>query len=285
MTQILYGQKNFFQHFDPETILETNKDPGLNVRELHAQGVDGRGVSVEIIDQPLPTEHVEIVGSLVHYEEIIDFEGYASLHGALVSSIMVGKTVGVAPCSRLFYFASYPINENDKISYLPLAKAVDRILEINQVLPEGDRIRVISISMGFSHEVEGYTEIMDSIGRAEDENILVLYTSMEQNTACSFIGLERDPRSDPNINTEYKLPSWWGKPTNDTIDEQIKKLLKRLFVSQWDHELMLVSPVKVITVLAGTLDIVWSFLTYRAYMRSLSKRNRPLRQINFGRWH
>jgi hypothetical protein len=45
--------------FVPDRILEAGKDPGLGVRSLHREGIDGRGTSIAIIDQPLLLGHVE----------------------------------------------------------------------------------------------------------------------------------------------------------------------------------------------------------------------------------
>ena len=56
--------------FDPRRRLEEGKNPGLGVAGLHAQGIDGHGVGIAIIDQPLLKEHQEYVGQLVRYEPI-----------------------------------------------------------------------------------------------------------------------------------------------------------------------------------------------------------------------
>ncbi|HSL95742.1 MAG TPA: hypothetical protein VLA35_07490, partial [Thermoleophilia bacterium] len=51
----------------PRVRLERAKDPGLGVRDLHAQGVTGAGVSVAIIDGQLRRDHVEYADRLVAY--------------------------------------------------------------------------------------------------------------------------------------------------------------------------------------------------------------------------
>jgi len=43
--------------FDAGYILEFNKNPGLGIRELHKQGITGKGVSIAVIDQNLLTSH------------------------------------------------------------------------------------------------------------------------------------------------------------------------------------------------------------------------------------
>ena len=45
--------------FEPKAVLERNANPGLGVRQLHAQGVTGRGVGIAIIDRFLLVDHQE----------------------------------------------------------------------------------------------------------------------------------------------------------------------------------------------------------------------------------
>lgn len=93
--------------FDPQQILENGKAPGLNIADLHTMGITGKGITVAIIDQPLNTEHIEIKDNIIHYESA----GYpehieAQFHGTAVSSLLAGKTVGVAPDAKIVYFAA-----------------------------------------------------------------------------------------------------------------------------------------------------------------------------------
>ena len=93
--------------FNPEQVLENGKAPGLSIGDLHAMGITGKGITVAIIDQPLNTEHSEIKDNIIHYES----NGYpehieAQFHGTAVSSLLAGKTVGVAPDAKIVYFAA-----------------------------------------------------------------------------------------------------------------------------------------------------------------------------------
>jgi subtilisin family serine protease len=77
--------------FDWQLIFEMGKNPGLEVRQLHAQGITGRGVGLAIVDQPLLTAHQEYADRLRWYEEINhDPSGLASMHGPAVASISLG---------------------------------------------------------------------------------------------------------------------------------------------------------------------------------------------------
>ena len=45
--------------FKPEKIMEVGKNPGLGLKKLHLQGINGKDVSIAIIDQTLLLSHVE----------------------------------------------------------------------------------------------------------------------------------------------------------------------------------------------------------------------------------
>lgn len=87
--------------------METGKNPGLNIRKLHQIGITGKGVGLAIIDQRLLVDHCEYKNQLRMYEEIHVAKGSgASMHGAAVASIAVGKTIGVAPDADLYFVSS-----------------------------------------------------------------------------------------------------------------------------------------------------------------------------------
>lgn len=48
-------------------IMENGKNPGLGIRELHKQGITGKGVNVAIIDQNLLLHHPEFSGKIAAY--------------------------------------------------------------------------------------------------------------------------------------------------------------------------------------------------------------------------
>lgn len=86
---------------------ERMKDPGLGIRALHQQGITGKGVNIAIIDYPLG-DHQEYSNNIVQYEEINTNrqaeENQGSMHGASVTSLAVGKEVGVAPGANVSFF-------------------------------------------------------------------------------------------------------------------------------------------------------------------------------------
>lgn len=104
--------------------MEEGKNPGLGIRELHEQGITGKGVRVAIIDQKLLTDHEEYRDKLVSYTEY----GSAgkeppSMHGPAVASLLVGEHCGVAPGVELVYAAT-PSGK----PFLEFTKALNEIL-------------------------------------------------------------------------------------------------------------------------------------------------------------
>lgn len=79
--------------------------------------------------------HYEYKGRIKFYEEINIKTKVAHFHGCGVTSILGGKTVGVAPDVNIYYIAYYSSDLIEgsyvyDLSYI--ASAIDRILEINQ---------------------------------------------------------------------------------------------------------------------------------------------------------
>lgn len=199
--------------FDPDKIRALSTGPGLGVRALHAEGVTGRGVAIAIIDQPLLTTHREYAGALRSYEEMHLFgkDRSAAMHGAAVASIAVGRDCGVAPEADLYYVATDFFGPGRELDFSYLAAAIDRLMEMSAGLPEGKRIRVISISRGFRRTDNGADALMASIERAKRKGIMVLTTSTGDYYDFDFMGLGRDPMSDPDDISSYGPGLFWEK--------------------------------------------------------------------------
>jgi len=202
--------------FNPELIMELGKDPGLGIRSLHERGITGKGVSVAIIDQPLQVDHVEYKDQLVHYEEIHNLTPTASMHGAALASLAVGKTVGVAPEARLYYIAETHADvKGDKVelNFTYLAKSLDRVVEINKLLPEGEKIRVVAIPVGWSPFQKGYNAIMQAVKRAKEQGIFVVASCIEvlYDNKFHFNGMSRSPYLDPNDPKSYGPGLFWAE--------------------------------------------------------------------------
>jgi subtilisin family serine protease len=194
--------------FDWQTIMELGKNPGLGVRSLHKKGITGHGVSIAILDQPLLVDHQEYAERLRLYEEIhIQSETEPQMHGPAVASIAVGKTVGVAPEAELYYIAQWNFDwEKEHTPTLRyLAQGIHRILEVNKQLPKDKKIRVISISKGWTRSHKEYRLITETAQKARDAGMLVVCTSIELiHNGFDFGGLGRSPLADPEVFESYE---------------------------------------------------------------------------------
>lgn len=156
-------------------IMDNGRNPGLGIRKLHGQGVTGKGVNVAIIDQTLLPDHPEFDGKIAAYfdEGLEDFKDQGSMHAPAVASLLVGDTVGVAPGARL-YFAAIPAWNQDCKDYVA---ALNWIVEQSRKLPEGEKIRVVSISATpddpHNKEIVNKELWKDALAAAWEEGILV----------------------------------------------------------------------------------------------------------------
>lgn len=197
--------------FDPQHILEQNKNPGLGIRALHEEGYTGKEIGIAIIDQALLLEHEQYKDNLVFYERIHCSDNSASMHGPGVASIAVGKDIGVAPDAKLYFIASTfgHFNQNEfEFDASIIADSILRILEINEQLPLNDKIRVISISRGYGENDLGYKEITEAIEKANAENIFVITTSTSAFYDFDLFGLGRDYQADPDDFNAYQPAEW-----------------------------------------------------------------------------
>lgn len=203
--------------FDWQRMMELGKNPGLGIRGLHAMGITGRGVSIAIIDTPLLVDHQEFADPIQLYEEInVDPGTDGSMHGTAVASVAVGKTSGVSPEADLYYIGVWASDIDTKnqlmsINYSHHAEAVRRIMQINQQLPEGRRIRVIVLDHNYWPGQNGYDEIMAAINKAKAEGILVVSGILEETFGFKFYELGRMPLADPEQFESYEPGIGWPK--------------------------------------------------------------------------
>lgn len=203
--------------FDPAKILELGKNPGLAARSLQARGITGRGVGIGIIDQPLLVEHQEYVDQLRWYEELglgyeelpqSWFRSTAAMHGPAVASIAAGKTVGVAPEADLYFIGVADYDTAKQYSYW--AQGIRRLLAINDTLPVGRKIRVISMSLGFDRNRSGYGDVIAAVREANARGILNVYTSKFNEEGMGYQGVGRPPLADPDVFTSYEPGLFWA---------------------------------------------------------------------------
>lgn len=237
--------------FDPDYFLEYNKNPGLGIRALHEKGITGEGVGVAIVDMALLLDHQEYRDRLMYYEELHLNPGFFGdkLHGAAVSGIAVGESVGVAPGSKLYFIGKnngHYVMDGEyfvdfEIDWSLQADAVNRIVELNRKLPETDKIRVISISsnsFGTPGE-KGYEEMIAAVERADSDNIFVM-AGMENayyDFGINFGGMYRNYSDDPDDFASYRPSDFWSELYYSNYHNPRYATQRYLFVPQGSRTL------------------------------------------------
>ncbi|MCU0914185.1 MAG: S8 family serine peptidase [Planctomycetes bacterium] len=194
--------------FDPNVLLEEGKNPGLGIRQLHAQGIDGRGVRMAIVDLPLRQDHHEYADRLVGYENVgvVSRLGAAQIHGPAVASIAVGRDCGVAPGASLHFFAFMPMSMPDNEIYCGI---IDTILQRNEQLPSTERIRVVSISYGMFSRRPQYDRWRQTVERARRQGVLIVTCD---SAFLDYGTLVRVPGADPDDPANYRKGRY-GSPS------------------------------------------------------------------------
>ena len=189
--------------FDPARRLEESKGPGLGVAGLHAQGLDGHGVGIAIIDQPLLRDHQEYAGQLVRYEPIEVPFVPVQMHGPPVCSIAVGQKCGVAPKASIYYYAVPPWKWQDN---KPWAEQLEKIIEFNKTLTDRPKIRVVSISLGAFSQRPNFDLWKAAVEKASQNGILGVTCDPK---FLRLATLRRDPNGDPDDPSCYTT-GWYS---------------------------------------------------------------------------
>ncbi len=240
-----------------EPYMEAAKNPGLGIRQLHEQGLTGKGVNMAIIDQPLGM-HQEYADNIIGQVHDINSEEMcwteASMHGAAVTSIAVGKNIGVAPDAGLVYYSAVNISKDPDdiktykeriqqeiethkddthyVKYLqeqlsnidnfggcssnkPYVDAINKILDENEKLPKSEQVSVISISWGFAELAPGYEDLQQAIQRAKDQGVFIVSTALERDYNMATCGANRNPKGDLENPNNYEAGAFWKQSSEE----------------------------------------------------------------------
>ena len=138
------------------------------------------------------------------------------MHGPAVASIAVGKTVGVAPRASLYFIAAeIPSHQNGDQwtrDFTYIAQAVRRIVEVNRTLADGEKIRVLSMSIGWDQGEPGYEDMVKAVDEAKQAGIFVISSSLEE-YLCGISHLMGSAAIQPATQTKaeaYEAGSFWA---------------------------------------------------------------------------
>ena len=184
-------------------VLEQGKNPGLGIRALHDSGINGQGVNIAVISQHIGLEHPEYAGRIAAYYDTGCMEPpeTSSMTAPAVVSLLVGKTVGMAPMARI-YFAAVPTWKSDADYY---ADGLLWIISENGLLPDDEKIRVVSAPSacdGFKKNQQKWTE---AVALAESEGMSILDSCEERRFVVPSMTDWADPESVANVTTAFTL--------------------------------------------------------------------------------
>lgn len=187
-------------------LIEYGKNPGLGVRRLQRQGYTGKGVTLAIVDQPMRRDHPEYKNAPITYYEVRPEDkgmrsSNSSLHGPAVTSLLLGTSIGVAPDVTLFYVAmpSWQLDQNAH------AESLYRLIDVNRSLPDGKKIRAISISDGGDPSEKNPEAFQKAIADAEAAGMWVFTVDFPD---LRLLPLGIDPYKDKDDPTNYRPASW-----------------------------------------------------------------------------
>lgn len=183
--------------------LEMGKNPGLGIRKLHEMGINGSGVHIAVIDQNLDVDNFEYKENL---ESFKSFDGAddenVDLHGPAVASLLCGKNVGVAPGSRLHYFAikSGGLSNSTK----GVIDSIKDILIYNEKANENEKIKIIN------HCASRKEEFNPFIKQAKENGIIFVDSDSSLNEFGIFTGGSNTDKEDPD-SYEFTKPKTFAE--------------------------------------------------------------------------
>ena len=186
--------------FNTNTWLKIGKDPGLNLSKIHEKGITGKGISVAVIDKPMRSTHNEFKDKIIYTKIDNPDEKNPHFHGIACSSILAGRSCGVAKDSNLYYFSTPDPGKNHYKYYID---GVNKIIEMNKSLSKEEKIRIVSISEGIEKNDKNFNKWQETIKKANSEGLAVVDTTLLYHKNFTWGGC--DPSKDRNNPLNYKL--------------------------------------------------------------------------------
>ena len=187
------------QGFNPDIWMNTGRDPGLNIQKIHERGINGKGITVAIIDKPILPTHNEFDDRMT-YVKVGTPQTNPHFHGLACASILAGKTCGVASGAKIYYFATPDVGDNFKY-YID---AINSIRRINKSLPSNEGIKIVSISDGIGEYDRNWSKWQETLKKAETEGLVVVYSNLLRGVTWGGC----IPSSDGNNPRNYKLSNY-----------------------------------------------------------------------------
>lgn len=169
--------------YDSDELIEWGKYPGLNMDILWKHGFDGNGSTVAYVDQPIKM-HSEYKDANLHYYNLSDSNN--SMHGPAVTSLLLGKDIGVAPKIE-DYLIGISSWKADQTAH---AQGLYKIIELNKSLPSNKKISMVGFSDNIDESEKNPEAFREAVKACNDAGIMVWFCgSPLQFMSASFLPL------------------------------------------------------------------------------------------------
>jgi subtilisin family serine protease len=192
----------------------------VNADKLWTKGIDGKGVTVAVIDSGIDKNHPDLEGKVVGEKNFVDAEVSADDllgHGTMVAGIIAGsgaasggKYKGIAPGANLLNVKVIDSNGDGKIS--------DIIAGIEWAIYNGADI--LTLSLGGLNLGETNPPITKAADNAMDEGIVVCVAAGNRNstTLQSMTETGASSQANPgNVSISQIAPSQVGRNSNKNV--------------------------------------------------------------------
>jgi len=165
------------------------------IKALHAQGLDGSGIKIAVIDGPVDTSVPELLGVNVITKSFCDLKYAPSgiAHATNIAAILASPDYGWAPKATILNY-THPVDQDvpagmtmsDYVNGCPM-DSVDPGFLINQALNDG--ANVISMSFGMGTGMAESSVIGNALTRAMNLQVPVIASAGNESTTIDWSGL------------------------------------------------------------------------------------------------
>lgn len=133
--------------FDPVKILN-QRQLGYQFRDLHNRGITGQGITVAVIDHPSNINHLEVKDNIKEYIILDEKYNFSHFHGLAVLSHLCGKTLGIAPEVKVYFYGAQPyLGETKAEKHNCIINfAIKCLQDIKEKIKNGIPIRIVNMS-------------------------------------------------------------------------------------------------------------------------------------------
>lgn len=219
-TTIWPTQSKLPKGFNPQSILKYTSTTSDSVIKLHNQGIDGKGITIAVIDNRFQGEnHIEFENSKLIKATLKSAHlGDYHFHMEDVLAKLCGKNLGIAPKSKVLY---YEVADEEDCSF----DVLNALKDIKTRILQGEEIRIVSFSYSLTNEESPFEFEKECLAIVEELRNLkcevIDSTRFGENFFCcgtTFLNIE--DKIDGYTTASFSK----GKPYEDKVKDKINIL-------------------------------------------------------------